>query len=145
MLFDRIDGLIATELKAGNKGKCESLKLIKAALLNEQKSGKEYTEEVELKTLLKMKAQIEDSIKQYTEGNRLDLVEKEKADLSVVTEFLPKEPTDDDIRTETEKAISSLGREPVMSDMKTIMSEVKKVYPTANGGVVSAIVRQHMK
>ena len=144
MLIGKIDSLIADALKSGNKQKCESIKLIKAALLNLQKSGKPYTEESELSTLMKMKAQIEDSIKQYTEAKREELVEKERFDLNVLLEFLPKQPTDEEITEAANKAIDELGRKPTMADMKNVLAKVKETYPTANGGVVSKVLKERM-
>lgn len=142
MLIDKIDSLIAEALKSGNKKRCESIKLIKAALLNLQKSGKPYNEESETNTLMKMKAQIEDSIKQYTEAKRDELAEKERFDLNVLLEFLPKQATDEEITEATIKAIEELGRKPTMADMKIVLAKVKETYPTANGGIVSKILKE---
>lgn len=145
MLIEKINTLIAEALKSGNRQRCESIKLIKAALMNLQKSGKQYTEETELNTLMKMKAQLEDSIKQYTEANRKELADKENYDLSVLLEFLPKQATDEEIADATNKAIDELGHTPTMADMRIVLAKVKETYPTANGGVVSKVLKERMK
>lgn len=145
MLIEKINTLIAEALKSGNHQRCESIKLIKAALLNLQKSGKPYTEETELNTLMKMKSQIEDSIKQYTEAKRQELVDKETFDLSVLSEFLPKQATEEEIVEITNKIIDELGHTPTMADMKTVLAKVKETYPTVNGGIVSKVLKERMK
>ena len=144
MLIERMDKLIADALKSGNRERCESIKLIKATLLNLQKSGKDYTEQSELNTLMKMKFQIEDSIQQYTKANRNDLLSKERFDLDVLSEFLPKEATEEELVEVTNKTIDELGRKPTMSDMKLILAKVKETYPTANGAVVSKVLKERM-
>ncbi|MBP5723489.1 MAG: GatB/YqeY domain-containing protein [Bacteroidales bacterium] len=144
MLIERIDALIADALKSGNRERCESIKLIKATLLNLEKSGKDYTEQSELNTLMKMKSQIEDSIKQYTEANRNDLLAKERFDLDVLSEFLPNQATDEEIAEETNKAIDELERKPTMADMKTVLAKVKETFPTANGAIVSKVLKERM-
>ena len=144
MLIERIDAFIADALKSGNRERCESIKLIKATLLNLQKSGKDYTEQSEMNALMKMKSQIEDSIQQYTEANRNDLLVKERFDLAILSEFLPKEATDKEIAEETNKAIDELGRKPTMADMKIILAKVKETFPTANGSIVSKVLKERM-
>lgn len=147
MLLNVIDTKIHAALKEGNAKRAESIRLIKAELLKQYKAGKpeDYTEEKELKTLLKLKAQIEDSIEQYTKANREELAEKERFDLSVLSEFLPKEATEEEIVEATNKAIDELGRKPTMSDMKTIMVRVKEAFPTANGKIISETLKERAK
>lgn len=147
MLLNIIDTKIHAALKEGNAKRAESIRLIKAELLKQYKAGKpeDYTEEKELKTLLKLKTQIDDSIEQYTNANREELAEKERFDLSVLVEFLPKEATEEEIVEATNKAIDELGRKPTMGDMKTVMSKVKEAYPTANGKVISEILKERAK
>ena len=144
MLIETIDKLIADALKSGNRERCESIKLIKATLLNLQKSGKDYTEQSEMNALMKMKSQIEDSIQQYTEAKRNDLLVKERFDLDVLSEFLPKRATDEEIAEATNNTIDKLGRKPTMADMKTVLAKVKETFPTANGGIVSKVLKERM-
>ncbi len=147
MLLNVIDTKIHAALKEGNTKRADSIRLIKAELLKQYKAGKpeDYTEDKELKTLLKQKTQIEDSIEQYTKANREELAEKERFDLSVVSEFLPKQATDEEITEAASKAIDELGRKPTMSDMKTIMARVKETFPTANGKIISEILKERAK
>ena len=118
--------------------------LIQSAMLVAEKSGEEYTEASELKMLLKMKASIDDSIKQFTEGGRTDLAEKEQKGLEILQEFLPKEASEVDIKTYTNEVIDGLDHPVSMKDMKNILAEVQKKYPTANGKIVSEVVKSRI-
>lgn len=141
MLKNEIDALIQNAMKTGDETRLNTLRMIKSAMLVLEKSGETYTEASEMKMLIKMKSSVEDSIKQFTDGGRLDLAEKEKNGLRILSEFLPKEASEDDIKDYTNEIINGLDHHVSMKDMKKILSEVQKKYPTANGKIVSEVVR----
>lgn len=144
MLKNEIDALIQSAMKSGDEARLNTLRMIKSAMLVLEKSGETYTDASEMKMLLKMKSSVEDSIKQFTDGGRLDLAEKEKKGLRILSEFLPKEASEDDIKDYTNEIIDGLDHQVSMKDMKNILSEVQKKYPTANGKVVSEVVRNRL-
>ena len=144
MLKNEIDALIQSAMKNGEETRLNTLRMIKSAILVAEKSGEEYTEASELKMLLKMKASIDDSIKQFTDGGRIDLAEKEMDGLKILQEFLPKEASEDEIKAFTNEIIDSLDHQVSMKDMKNILAEVQKKYPTANGKVVSEVVKRRI-
>lgn len=144
MLKNEIDALIQGAMKNGEEMRLNTLRMIKSAMLVAEKSGEEYTEASELKMLLKMKASIDDSIKQFIEGGRNDLVEKEQKGLEILQEFLPKEASEDDIKAFTNEVIDGLDHPVSMKDMKNILAEVQKKYPTANGKIVSEVVKSRI-
>jgi len=144
MLKNEIDALIQNAMKTGDETRLNTLRMIKSAMLVLEKSGETYTEASEMKMLIKMKSSVEDSIKQFTDGGRLDLAEKEKNGLKILSEFLPKEASEDDIKDYTNEIINGLDHQVSMKDMKNILSEVQKKYPTANGKIVSEVVRNRL-
>ena len=143
MLKERLDSLIAEAMKNKNNERVNVLRLIKSEIVKKEKEGKEFTEQVEANVLLKMMAQREDSISQFKQANRMDLVENETKELEIIKEFAPKQVSEEEIVAETERVISTLGTI-TMKDMKNILSEVQKKYPTANGKIVSQIVKNHV-
>ena len=144
MLKDKIDALIQSAILEKNNDRVDTLRLMKSQMLVAEKSGEEYTEQVEMKLLLKMKASIEDSIKQFTDGGRSDLADNEKKGLAILQEFLPKEASEDEIKDYTNQVITCMDTPVSMKNMKFILSEVQKRYPTANGKIVSDVVRSRM-
>lgn len=142
MLNSKLNELIAESMKNQDSVKVNVLRLIKTEFVKKEKEGKELTESIEATILTKMVAQREDSINQFTKANRFDLVEKEQAELSILKEFAPKEVSEEDIIAETEKIIANM-ESVSMKDMKNILAEVQKTYPTANGKIVSQIVKAH--
>ena len=143
MLKERLDSLIAEAMKNKDNERVNVLRLIKSEIVKKEKEGKEFTEQVEANVLLKMMAQREDSISQFKQANRMDLVENETKELEIIKEFAPKQVSEEEIVAETERVISTLGTI-TMKDMKNILSEVQNKYPTANGKIVSQIVKKHV-
>ena len=142
MIYNQLNSLIAEAMKNKNNERVNVLRLIKSELVKKEKEGKELTEQIEANVLMKMVSQREDSIAQFTKANRMDLVENETKELNIIKEFAPKQVSDEDIIAETEKVISVMGTV-TMKDMKNILAEVQKVYPTANGKIISQVVKSH--
>lgn len=142
MIYNQLNSLIAEAMKNKDNDRVNVLRLIKSELVKKEKEGKELTEQIEANVLMKMVSQREDSIAQFTKANRIDLVENETKELNIIKEFAPKQVSDEDIVAETEKVISAMGTV-TMKDMKNILAEVQKVYPTANGKIISQVVKSH--
>ena len=142
MIYNQLNSLIAEAMKNKDNDRVNVLRLIKSELVKKEKEGKELTEQIEANVLMKMVSQREDSIAQFTKANRMDLVENETKELNIIKEFAPKQVSDEDIIAETEKVISVMGTV-TMKDMKNILAEVQKIYPTANGKIISQVVKSH--
>ena len=143
MLYNQLNSLIAEAMKNKENDRVAVLRLIKAELLKKEKEGKPLDETIEASVLMKMVSQREDSINQFKQANRMDLAENEQKELDIIKEFAPKQVSDEDITIETEKVIANMGGTVTMKDMKNILAEVHKIYPTANGKLISQIVKSH--
>lgn len=142
MLLNNIDDLIAQAMVNKDTNRLNVLRLIKSNFVKFIKDNKfgELNEANQSKILLKMVSQCEDSISQFEKAGRTDLVEQEVKQLEVLKEFAPKQVSDSDI-IELTKSICVSRTSVSMKDMKDILSEVQKTYPTANGKIVSSIVK----
>lgn len=126
--------------------KLELYRSIKNAItVEEKKTGNEIKPEEEAKLLMKLATQRKDSIEQYKQGGRQDLAEKEEKELAIISEYLPKEPTEEEITKLVKETIAKIeaenGVKVEMRNMKDIMAAVKQVYPTVDGKLVSGIVK----
>lgn len=142
MISNKIDGMIASALKKRDVDVLNVLKLIKTEFVNAMHNKIELNEVNEVKILLKMASQREDSIQQYINGGRNDLAEAEKKELEIIKSYTPKQATDEEIAEYTNGVITAykLSKEDgymfSMKDMKPIMTAVKEKYPNANGKIV---------
>jgi len=91
-------------LKAGDKTKVATLRLLIAALKNER-IEKGRVEAVVRRAVKQRK----DSIEQYARGGRQDLVDAEKAELAVLEGYLPKGLTDQDLETAIREIVAEKG------------------------------------
>lgn len=148
MLREKLNELIKSAMLNHDTVRLEVIRSIKTAFTNFEKEGKELTDADESKILLKMVSQREDSIEQYSNAGRQDLVDKESGELAILKEYIPKQPSEEDIAELAKKVISEFegnnGRKVEMRDMKAILAEVQKTYPSANGKVVSMVVKTSM-
>ena len=90
----------------------------------------------------KLIKQRKDSITQFTAGNRLDLVEKEAAELAVLEAYLPQRLSSDEITAAVAGIVAELGASGP-SDMGKVMAAVKaQLAGKADMSQVSAAVKQ---
>ncbi len=147
MLTDRIDKLIAEAMKSREKQRLDTLKFIKCELVKAQKDGIEVNDNAELKILKKMVAARNDAAEQYKNADRQELAEKELKEIEVINEFLPKEASKEEVESYTNQIINGLlidNGSVSMRDMKTILGKVQEKYPTADGKLVSTILKTRM-
>lgn len=134
----------------GTKNKSPELptyKLIKAEFLRWVKDNpdKNFNEAVEAKILKKMHTQRMESAELYEKAGRNSLAENEKFEASVIEQFLPKEPSEEEITKETTSIIENEFKGNVtMKDMKRILSLVQEKYPGASGKIISNIVKSYI-
>jgi uncharacterized protein YqeY len=145
-----INKYIAEAMKKREREKLDTLKLIKAELVKAEKDGITLDDAKEAKILIKMVEQRKDSISQYIKGGRNDLAEAEQKEIDIINEFIPEQPTDEDIEKYTNDAITHYieqnGSDYLISmkDMKAILSMVQEKYPMANGKIVSKVLKDRI-
>lgn len=145
-----INKYIAEAMKKREREKLDTLKLIKAELVKAEKDGITLDDAKETKILIKMVEQRKDSISQYIKGGRNDLAEAEQKEIDVINEFIPEQPTDEDIEKYTNDAITHYIEQNdsdyliSMKDMKAILSMVQEKYPMANGKIVSKVLKDRI-
>lgn len=93
-----------------------------------------------------MISQRKDSIEQFKLVNRIDLIEKEENEIKVIKEFIPEEPSEEEVTKYIIQIIEGYKEEIApekisMKHMKPILSKVNVKYPTINGKIVSEILK----
>ena len=129
MLRDTIQTETVTAMKAKDKERTAALRLIGAKIKDrdiELRTSDKKPEDDELVTdvLLKMAKQRRESIEMYEDGGRTELADKEKAELTVIEEFLPKQMSEDETRAAIAAIKAELGADG-MKDMGRVMGELK--------------------
>ena len=132
-------------MKARDKVKLNTVRMIKAALMNEKiKAGHDLTADEELTVLSREKKQREESIAEFTKANRDDLVAETKQELAIVENYLPKQMTDEELKQAVSQAISETeakGKSDFGNVMKALMPKIKG---KADGKAASNAVRKQL-
>ncbi len=116
-------------------GKLKARQIDKGEMLNEEES---------IKILHSSAKQLKDSIEQYKNGGREDLVKKEEFELKLIEKFLPEQISIDDVRIVVQKTIESTGARS-MHDIGRVMGIVmKELVGSTNGKIVHKIVQEEL-
>ncbi len=147
MLKDKINEMMKDAMKAGDKLKLETLRSIRAAIIEFEKSGtgKELNEEEELKIINSLVKKRKESIEIFEKANRLDLAEKERQELEILQTFLPEQLTEDEISKILDELIQQVGaKDP--KDFGKVMGQAMKVFKgRADGKVVQSILKSKLE
>ncbi len=122
-----------------------ALRAIKAAvLLAKTAEGATATlsEDAEIKLLQKLVKQRKDSLEIFERQNRMDLAQKEKEELEVIERFLPKQMSEDEIRTVVAEIIKQTGVTNISGLGQVMGVATKQLAGKADGKVISAIVKE---
>ncbi|OBV11863.1 GatB/YqeY domain-containing protein [Erythrobacter dokdonensis] len=146
MIRDDIKAATIAAMKAGEKDRTAALRQISAKIkdrdIEERTSGKNIPDdELVVSVLQKMAKQRRESIEMYEGGGRQELADKEKAELSVIEEFLPQMMDEAATRAAIEAIKAETGASS-MKDMGTVMAELKARHGAVlDGKLASGLVK----
>ena len=132
-LRHRIADALKDAMRAKDTERLSTLRLINAAIkdrdiaLRGDGNDDGATNDEVLAILGKMVKQRHESAKAYEEGARLELAEKELAEIKIIEDFLPKQLSDDEAAEAVKAAIAKVGAESIR-DMGKVMGELKANY-----------------
>ncbi|MCL0311651.1 GatB/YqeY domain-containing protein [Apilactobacillus sp. TMW 2.2459] len=133
-------------MKAHDKVKLTVVRMLKASLMNEKiKLGHDLSDEEEITVVSREAKQHKESIDEFKEAGRDDLVEQQEAELSILKDYLPKQLSEDEINQVVSEAIEQVGASN-MSDFGKVMGAVMpKVKGKADGNLVNQAVKSQLK
>jgi uncharacterized protein YqeY len=100
------------------------------------------SEDTEIKLLQKLVKQRKDSLEIFERQNRMDLAQKEKEELEVIEQFLPKQMSEEEIKRVVAEIVKQTGVTN-MSGLGQVMGvATKQLAGKADGKVISAIVKE---
>lgn len=130
-------------MRAKDEPTLRGLRAIKAALLLLKTSGNDLiSSDDELKMLQKLVKQRQDSLKIFTEQNRVDLAQKEEEEIKVIEQFLPQQLGQEELKSELTIIINEVGAK-TMQDLGKVMGlATKKLAGKADGKAISECVKE---
>lgn len=145
MIKERIREDMKAAMRAHDAVRLSTIRLLLAAVKQREIDEKiEATDAQVTEVIAKMVKQRRDSIQQYRAGGREDLAQKEQAEIDVLSGYLPKQLSDEEIGAIIDEAIAQSGLSG-MAAMGKVMGAVKaKVAGRADLGKVSALVKARL-
>jgi uncharacterized protein YqeY len=135
------DGL-RVAMRSGDQTSRDAIRFILAAVKNAEIDARGGSAPVdEVATLRKVGKQLADAAEQYRQAGRLDLAEKEEAQLMVLQRYLPAELPDDDLALLANEAVRETGATSPKEMGKVMPVLIKKVDGRAEGRRISAAAR----
>jgi uncharacterized protein YqeY len=125
-ILEQVKNDLTEAMRAQDDVRRRALRSLRAALANKEIEQREegtdstLSEQQELSVVQKQVKQRRDSIEQYEEAGREDLVEKEREEMEVLEEYLPDRLTDEELSERITAIIDEVGATS-MADMGAVM------------------------
>ena len=144
-LKSRIQDDVKSAMRNKDSGRLTTLRMITAAIKQIEVDKRiELDDTAVLAVLNKLSKQHRESIKQFENAGRTDLVEKEKDELDIVQSYLPQQLSEDEVTLLIQSAITETGAESA-KDMGKIMGHLKlKVQGRFDMGKISSMVKAQL-
>lgn len=146
-LRDKINGDLTAAMKAKDAMRLSVLRMTKTAIKNKEIELRAELEDAQviqvLSTLIKQR---KDSVEQFTRGGRLELAEKEAAEIKIIEEYLPAAVSNDEIENTVDEVVRETGASSA-KDIGAVMKQCMARFAgkLVDGKTVSAAVRRRLE
>jgi len=135
-----------TALKSGDKNKLSILRMVKAAVKNREIEKSSPLDDEEIYGILRsFVKRAHESIEQFSKAGRQELADKEKEELAIIQNYLPRQLGETEIGKIVEDVIGEIGAtgpKDIGRVMKAVMSKTKGL---ADGKIVNELVKQTLE
>lgn len=145
-LKEQITSDMTAAMRSREAARLSTLRMVKAAVQNREiEKGGELTDEELGKLLQTLVKQRRDSVEQYEKAGRAELAEKERAEIVVIEEYLPRAATREEIERAVEEAVAETGASS-LKEMGAVMKAAlaRLAGRNADGRVVSEVVKSKL-
>ncbi|MBO1512264.1 MULTISPECIES: GatB/YqeY domain-containing protein [Metabacillus] len=145
-LLEQLNQDMKQAMKNKEKDKLIVIRMVKAALQNEAiKLGKnELSEEEDLTVLSRELKQRKDSLQEFKNADRLDLVEKTQAEIDVLVDYMPEQLSEEEVSEIVKQTISEVNASSKADMGKVMGALMPKVKGKADGSLVNKLVQQQL-
>jgi len=145
-LREKISEDMKTAMKSGDKIRLETIRSIRALILEFDKSGanRALTPEDEIAMLSTAVKKRKESVEMFTNAGRTDLADKEAAELKIIQEYLPKQLSEEEIIEEIKTIAAQVNASAKTDFAKLMPAAMKQLKGKADGKVVKALVEKFL-
>lgn len=144
-LKQKIDSDIKTAMLAKNKEELDALRSIKSMILlaeTEKGVSADISAEAENKLLMKAAKQRKESAEIFQKENRDDLAKKELFQFEIISRYLPKQLTNEEIESALKNIIAQVGAKGPQDMGKVMGTATKQLAGQADGKVISELTKK---
>lgn len=144
-LKDRIQQDVKDAMRARDKERLAAIRLITAAIKQREVDERiELDDEQVLRVLDRMCKQRRESISQFEQAGRDDLIARERSELDIIQAYMPKPLDDDEIAALIDAAMADTGASSI-KDMGKVMGQLKpRLQGRADMSAVSAMIKSRL-
>ncbi len=144
-LKKRITDDMKSAMKAKDKQALKAVRMILEAIKQKEIDERIELDDVQVMTVIqKMVKQRKDSISQFSDAGRSDLVEIEEAELETINNYMPEQLSDEEVASVVDKAINDSGANS-MKDMGKLMGILKsQLQGKADMSLVSQLIKSRL-
>ncbi|NWF49173.1 MAG: GatB/YqeY domain-containing protein [Ignavibacteriaceae bacterium] len=145
-LKEKISEDLKAAMKSGDKARLNTVRSIRAMILEFEKSGaaKELSSEDEIQLLNSAAKKRKESIEQFRLGGREELAAAEENELKIILEYLPKQLTEEEINSEIKKIANEMNAKSKEDFPKLMPAAMKALKGKADGKAVRSLVEKFL-
>lgn len=144
-LLKKLTADMIAAMKAGDKDTLKVVRMLKAAVQNEQiELGHDLSENEEIAVLSREYKQRKESLEEFEKAGREDLVEQTKKELAVVEKYMPKQLSADEVKKTVQETITSLGANSMKDFGKVMGAVMPKLKGKADGKLINQTVKEQL-
>ena len=142
----RLDDDLKQAMRNRDAPRRDVIRLLRSAIRNEEiRVQKDLDDDAVVQVLSRQAQQRRDSIEAFTQGNREDLADKERAELEIIMGYMPQQLSRDEIEDLVARTVAEVGASGP-GDMGKVMSVIMpQVRGRAEGREVSAAVMARLR
>ena len=141
--LERIQAETTEALKAGDKERVSTLRLLSNSIHNEAiRSGEAVDEAGFIQLVRKAIKQRKDSVEQYRKGNRDELADKEEREAEILSAYMPAQADEAEIRAAIVALVEEQGLSGPAGIGVVMKSMMAKFAGQADGGTINRIARE---
>lgn len=143
-LAEKIDSDLKEALKAKDSIRVSALRMLKAAMQNLaiEKRVERLEDKDVISVISKQVKQHHDSIDGFAKGGRQDLVDKEKAELSILQAYMPRQLLPEELKAIIKSAIEKVGAKSKVDMGRVMKAVMEQVKGQADGRLISQLVSE---
>ena len=142
---DRLSEDLKTAMKAKEKVKVETIRMVRAQLQDFQIAKRdELTEEDEISVVINAAKKRKEALELYEKSDRQDLIDRERQELEIISAYLPAQLSKEEVEKVVLKVMEEVGASSPQDMGKVMGAAMKELKGKTDGKMVQEIVREKL-